>query len=141
VRRWLWDGLVITRAQAAEVVESSLATFASRRFGFWTIEPAGGSSLLGVAGLRPLEETPEDVELFYGLEPEHWGRGYATEASRAVLAHGFAVGLPRVLVRTDGPNLASVRVMERLGLRYVRTDPTGAFGTTIVYVAEPPPAG
>jgi len=136
VRRYLWDGLVISREQAAEVVTASLASFALRGFGFWMIEPAGATTLVGFAGLRPIEQTPDDIELFYGLEPECWGRGFAVEASRAVLARGFARGLDRIWVRTDGPNAASVRVMERLGLRYVRTDPTGAFGTTIVYVAD-----
>ena len=78
-----------------------------------------------------------DLELYYGLDPRHWGRGYATEGARAVLAYGFDVlGLDAIPIRTDGPNAASVAVMERLGARYVRTDETGAFGTTIVYVAR-----
>jgi ribosomal-protein-alanine N-acetyltransferase len=92
--------------------------------------------VIGFAGLRPLPDAP-DLELYYGLDPAHWGRGYATEASRAVLRYGFDVlGLDAIPIRTDGPNAASVAVMERLGARYVRTDPGGAFGTTIVYVAR-----
>ncbi len=76
-----------------------------------------------------------DVELYYGLERAAWGGGLATEASRAVLRYAFDVlALERVWIRTDGPNAASVAVMERLGATYVRTDPTGEFGTTIVYV-------
>ena len=64
------------------------------------------------------------------------------EASRAVLRYGFDVlALQRIYIRTDGPNAASVAVMQRLGARYVRTDPTGAFGSTIVYVMELRPSG
>jgi RimJ/RimL family protein N-acetyltransferase len=92
--------------------------------------------VIGFAGLRPLPDGSE-LELYYGLDPRQWGRGYATEASRAVLGYGFDVlGLESIPIRTDGPNSASVAVMERLGARYVRTDSIGAFGTTIVYVAR-----
>ena len=93
--------------------------------------------MIGFAGLRPLPDAP-DLELYYGLDPRHWGHGYATEAARGVLDYGFDVlGLEAIPIRTDGPNAASVAVMERLGARYLRTDATGAFGTTIVYVVEP----
>ena len=54
-----------------------------------------------------------------------------------MLRYGFGVvGLDPIYIRTDGPNAGSVAVMERLGARYVRTDPIGAFGTTIVYLAQ-----
>ncbi len=132
VRRYLWDGVVITREQAVAVVDESIASFEQRRFGFWVIE--SGETFVGFAGLRAIPDA-EDVELYYGLDPGHWGRGYATEASRAVLQYGFDVaGLDPIYIRTDGPNVASVGVMKRLGADYVRTDPIGAFGTTIVYV-------
>lgn len=143
VRRYLWDGKVVAREQVAAIVEESIASFAARGYGFWAIEPRAGGPLLGFAGLRPIPEQ-SDVELYYGLDRAHWGQGYATEASRAVLRHGLeAAGLDPIYLRTDGPNAASVAVMERLGARWLRTEPTGAFGTTIVYVARwggvPPP--
>jgi ribosomal-protein-alanine N-acetyltransferase len=141
VRRYLWDGRVISRDEAADVVEESIAGFAARRYGFWVIERAGVASLVGFAGLRPLPDSDE-LELYYGVERAHWGRGFATEASRAVLRYGFDVlALQRIYIRTDGPNAASVAVMQRLGARYVRTDPTGVFGSTIVYVMELRPSG
>ena len=69
-------------------------------------------------GLREIDDTPE-VELLYGFAPAHWGRGLALEAARVVLAHGFdALGLERIAGRTDTPNRASVRVLERLGMGF-----------------------
>lgn len=51
--------------------------------------------------------------------PAHWGRGYATEASRAILRHAFeTLGLARVPGRTDAPNRGSARVLERLGMHF-----------------------
>jgi RimJ/RimL family protein N-acetyltransferase len=118
VRRFLWDDRVIERCVAADVIEASLASFAARGIGMWVIEPRGGAALLGFAGLREIAED-EELELLYGLLPAHWGRGYAVEASRAVLAHGFgAAALDRIAGRTDSPNRASARVLERLGMRF-----------------------
>jgi ribosomal-protein-alanine N-acetyltransferase len=56
----------------------------------------------------------------YGLAKPWWGCGLATEASRAALEYAFGVlGAGRVTAVTDPPNVASVRVMERLGMRFV----------------------
>ncbi|SDG68972.1 Protein N-acetyltransferase, RimJ/RimL family [Lentzea fradiae] len=62
------------------------------------------------------------VELGYRLRREFWGRGYATEGGRALIAHGFTSGeVQRVVATTMAVNTASRRVMEKCGLRYVRT--------------------
>jgi RimJ/RimL family protein N-acetyltransferase len=118
VRRWLWDDVVIDRATAAAVIAASEASFAAQGFGMWCVEVRGEAGLIGFAGLREIEARPE-VEVLYGLAPAQGGRGFATEASRAVLAHGFqTAGLARIAGRTDTPNRASARVLERLGMRF-----------------------
>jgi ribosomal-protein-alanine N-acetyltransferase len=119
VRRWLWDDRVIDRATAAEVVAASEQSFAASGYGQWCVAERGGDgALLGFTGLRAIEDTPE-VEVLYGFAPSHWGKGFATEAARAVLAHGFdTVGLARIAGRTDTPNRASARVLERLGMAF-----------------------
>lgn len=115
VRRYLWDGREIARREAADVVEESIASFAARRFGFWAIELRDDPAVVGFVGLRPMPDPP-DLELYYGLARPYWGRGLATEASRAVLRYAFeALAVDRVYIRTDEPNDASVRVVERLG--------------------------
>ena len=137
VRRYLWDGRVIGRDEVAAVVDESIATFESQGIGFWTVAVRTAPDVVGFAGLRTMPDS-SDVELYYGLLPGSWGRGFATEASIVVVRHGFDVaGLPAIWVRTDGPNLASVAVMKRLGARYARTDPIGAFGSTVVYLLAP----
>jgi RimJ/RimL family protein N-acetyltransferase len=120
VRRFLWDDREIALAETAAVIEASVASFADRGFGQWLAFLREADVLAGFAGLRPVDQTP-DVEILYALAPAYWGRGLACEASRAVLRHGFAgLGLPRILARADAPNAASIRVMERLGMRFVR---------------------
>jgi ribosomal-protein-alanine N-acetyltransferase len=118
VRRYLWDDVVIDHATAADRVTSSEASFAKARWGLWGIEKREGGALLGVAGLVEIDPAV-GPEIIYSLHPDHQGRGYATEASQAVLAHAFeTLGFARLPGRTDAPNRASARVLERLGMRF-----------------------
>jgi ribosomal-protein-alanine N-acetyltransferase len=118
VRRFLWDDRIIGTETVQAVITASLASFAALGFGQWVAEDRGTRALVGFCGLRPIDDTQE-IELLYALVRERWGEGLATEAANAVLRHGFLhLGLERVAGRTDRPNLASVRVLERLGMRF-----------------------
>lgn len=118
VRRWLWDDVVIARETAAARVAASQASFAASGWGLWALELRSDGALAGAAGLVEIDPAL-GPELVYSLHPAHQGCGYATEASRAVLDHAFgALDLARVPGRTDAPNLASARVLERLGMRF-----------------------
>jgi RimJ/RimL family protein N-acetyltransferase len=118
VRRWLWDDVVIDRATAAERVAASDASFAASGWGLWAAEPREGGALLGVIGLVEIDPAV-GPEILYSLHPAHQGRGYATEGSIAVIDHAFeALGFARMPGRTDAPNRASARVLERLGMRF-----------------------
>lgn len=73
--------------------------------------------LIGNAGLRRPAAWSHDAEIGYELAPDHWGRGYATEAGQAILRFGFVdLGLHRIAAWTLADNIASVRVLEKLGL-------------------------
>lgn len=92
-------------------------------FGFWVaIEKATGR-FLGWFHFRPPAGAAADVvELGYRLRRAAWGQGYATEGSRALITRGFTeLGVRRVVASTYQDNLASRRVMEKVGLRLVRT--------------------
>jgi len=116
VRRFLWDDRVVSRDTVQGLIAASLASFSAQGFGQWVAEDRASRALVGFCGLRTIDETPE-IEILYGLVRERWREGLATEAGNAVLTHAFLrVGLPRVVGRTDSPNLASVRVLERLGM-------------------------
>jgi RimJ/RimL family protein N-acetyltransferase len=119
VRRWLWDGETIPRARAAELVQACIADVARQGVGMWTLRRADAADrVMGFCGFRPLDDGPE-VELLYGLAPAWWGHGLATEAGQAALRWAFAERrLPRVWGLTDPPNHASMRVLERLGMRF-----------------------
>jgi RimJ/RimL family protein N-acetyltransferase len=91
-------------------------------YGFWAaIEKATGA-FLGWFHLRPQpDDLPDEPELGYRLVASAWGRGYATEGSRALIRTAFAeLGARRVYATTMVVNEASWRVMEKAGLRRVR---------------------
>lgn len=118
VRKYLWDDVVITRQQAAEVIASSMHDFATRGFGHWAITFKGETELIGWSGLRYFGEPPR-VEVLYGLRPPFWGQGLVVEALLAIFQFGFdTLGLARIYAGADPPNTASIRVMEKARMRF-----------------------
>ncbi len=112
----------------AEIEEEILPAFLSyyERFpgyGFWAAIEKTTGDFLGWFHLRPAAGHPEDEpELGYRLRRAAWGKGYATEGSRALVAKAFAeLGARRVVAEAMAVNLASRRVMEKVGLTLVRT--------------------
>jgi RimJ/RimL family protein N-acetyltransferase len=127
VRRHLWGDRIIAPEEAVAQIAASMACFDEDGFGFWTIRTKEVPALVGFCGLRRFGEPPA-VEILYGLDPDYWGLGLATEAACAVLRFGFETcGVGRIYAGADAPNAASFRVMERLGMeRAERIDDGGS---------------
>jgi len=126
VRRWFPGTL--TRKESDDQAAKLQDHIAAHGFGFWAVEALGVMPFIGFVGLQhvtfPAPFTPA-VETGWRLAQEHWGRGYATEAARAALAHGFGpLALPEIVSFAVPGNMASRRVMERIGMRH---DLTGDF--------------
>lgn len=65
---------------------------------------------------------PNEASIAFYLSRRYWGRGLATEAGRALVTHGFGdLGLRRIHAGMNADNTASIRVIEMLGFRYVRS--------------------
>ena len=90
-------------------------------YGFWAAIEKSSGRFVGWFHFRPTDAAHE-VELGYRLLSSVWGKGYATEGSRALIHKGFAeLGVQRVVAFTMVVHVASRRVMEKAGLRLVRT--------------------
>ncbi|HEY9652007.1 MAG TPA: GNAT family N-acetyltransferase [Coleofasciculaceae cyanobacterium] len=115
IRYFLFDNRVISSDEAQSFVEDSLANFEQHGYGIWLVFVRDIDCLIGFAGFLSSEEgTPS---LIYGVHPDHWGCGYATEAASAVLNYALEnLALPKVRADVDEPNIASVRVLEKLGM-------------------------
>ena len=117
VRRYLLDGERVSRDWVDAVIADSNAAFAAHGLGLWAARERGAAAILGFTGYRDFYEPPV-LELLYALAPGYWGRGLATEIAHAAVDAGFARGLDHIRASTDAPNTASVRVMERPGMRF-----------------------
>ena len=118
VRRWFPGTL--TRQESDAQAARFQGEIAAHGFGFWAVEAPGAAPFIGFVGLRrvtfPAPFTPA-IEAGWRLARERWGRGYATEAARAALAHGFGpLALPEIVAFAVPGNAASRRVMERIGM-------------------------
>jgi RimJ/RimL family protein N-acetyltransferase len=95
-----------------------------RGYGFWAAIERATGDFIGWFHLRPNPDhpIPDEPELGYRLRKAAWGKGYATEGSRALIDRAFSeLGAVRVFAETMAVNTASRRVMEKSGLRFVRT--------------------
>jgi RimJ/RimL family protein N-acetyltransferase len=89
-------------------------------YGRWAVVDREDERMIGWCGLAFLPELNE-TEVAYLLDKDYWNRGYATEAARISLRYGFEeVGLDRIIALAFPENVASIRVMEKIGMRYER---------------------
>jgi RimJ/RimL family protein N-acetyltransferase len=94
-----------------------VASWTLRGFGLWSAERRDDGALVGFFPLDHEFGDPE-AEVGWFLLPAARGRGYATEAARALVDHAFrALGFPTLVSYVDTDNSASARVAERLGAR------------------------
>ena len=117
VRRHLWDDRIVSFEETAEIVARSEQLFATLGFGLWSVRARGLTPLIGFGGYWYFREPP-DLELIIVLHPRSWHRGLATDAGRALIRHGFdALGFTEIGGSADAANAASLRLMQRLGVR------------------------
>lgn len=106
---------------------------ASFGFSLWVVEDRATAAILGDCGLKQLEDGPE-IEVGYRFARPHWGSGYATEAAMASVQYGFGtLALARIAAVVEPPNVASHRVLEKIGLQYQR--PAHYYGRLMSYFA------
>lgn len=122
VMRFVPDKPLLNVEQARQtLIDHPIADY--RRYGFGRgacILKSTGEQI-GFAGLKYLDELGE-VDVAYRLLPAHWGQGLATEVALASVRYGFAaLGLKRIIGLVMPKNIASVRVLEKTGLRYSGT--------------------
>jgi ribosomal-protein-alanine N-acetyltransferase len=121
VGKWFPKGNGYTREEAEKSLNSILRHWEKHGFGIWAVtDKKNKDALLGRCGLNLITETSE-VEVDFIIARSFWGCGYATEAARAALKCGFGtLNLNRIIALAKPENVASRRVIEKIGMRYVR---------------------
>ena len=133
VMQYLTGGVPNTRAV---ILEKTMPRFLGcyehyDHLGYWAAIEKTSGAFMGWFHFRPYRENPEETELGYRLKKTHWGQGFATEGSEALINKGFReLGVTKVVATTMSVNVRSRRVMEKVGLR---------FEMEFVYPGEPFP--
>ena len=120
VVRYTGDVAFTERSEAEAVVASLEQQYRERRLGRFVVLDRHTGERLGWCGLRWFEQEG-GADLGFRFFRAVWGRGYATEAGRAYLDYGAALGVPRIFANAIPSNIGSVRVLEKLGFRRTGT--------------------
>ncbi len=117
VGRYLFDGELVPFKTTVSVLEASDRDFSERGVGLFGVRLRGTDyDLVGLCGLR-WEEGLGEMEIMFCLLPQLWGQGLTTEAAQESLRFAFEeAGLWHVMGGADEPNVASLRVIEKLGM-------------------------
>ncbi len=102
-------------------------------YGRWTVVIRKTGEPIGFCGLK---NHPDEgyVDLGYRLVKAHWGEGYATEAAHACVIYGFhQLGLTEIVGRTAQDNAASIRVLEKIGMKFWKHAPCEGIENSVYY--------
>ena len=119
--RYIGDKGVRTLDDArAYIANGPVAMYGRVGFGLYCVELKSAATSIGICGLIK-RDTFADVDIGFAFLPGFRSQGYAAEAARATVAHGFdAIGLRRIIAITSPDNAASGRLLEKVGLRFER---------------------
>ncbi|SHJ01521.1 GNAT family N-acetyltransferase [Lutispora thermophila] len=120
VGQWLPRGRGYTEEEVKKFLDSISKHWEEKEYGIWAVIEKNSGKIIGHCGLNYVKQNDE-VEVLYGFGKEHWGLGYATEAAGAALVFGFdKIGLNRIVAFAKIENIASRRVIEKIGLKYIK---------------------
>jgi RimJ/RimL family protein N-acetyltransferase len=119
--RYIGDKGVKTPADAVEYIKNGpVASYERFGFGLYLVELREAEVPIGICGLLK-RETLTDVDVGFAFLPAFWSKGYAFEAASAVMEYGRNVlGLGRIVAITTPENESSIRLLEKMGLKFER---------------------
>jgi RimJ/RimL family protein N-acetyltransferase len=136
VRRYLMDGELLPREWTEQRVRDSAGLFERYGVGLWLAHQRETGDLVGFCGFLDMPSVHPQPQLVYAMFGRFTGQGYATEMARASIAEARRhSGFSTIAASVDEANVASVRVLEKLGFRPAGRHP-GAFGDVLVLVFD-----
>jgi RimJ/RimL family protein N-acetyltransferase len=134
VMRFIGNGLPLSRDASQEKLAAMIYRWHTRRIPIWAVERKDSGEWIGRCGFSPYLDSDE-IEITYTFRRPNWGHGFASEAARACLdyAREFS-SWPRIIARSHPENIASRRVIEKLGFEFDRFEPEHRDGPSVFYV-------
>ncbi|MEM1135480.1 MAG: GNAT family N-acetyltransferase, partial [Bacteroidota bacterium] len=119
IRKYMWDDESIDKATAKEIIQRNDKSFKANKYGIWKIQQKGNRKVIGYVGLWFFFDEPQP-QLIYALLQPYTKKGYASEASIAIIEYTFEnLGFEYLIAATDESHLESQKVAERLGMTFV----------------------
>jgi len=136
VRRYLMDGQVFPREWSEERIRESTELFKRRGVGLWLAHARLTREVVGFCGFLEFPTLHPEPQLVYAMFEPFTGKGYATEMARAAITEACGhPGFETIIAGVDHVNVASLRVLEKLGFRKLATH-QGAFGDVLMLELE-----
>jgi [ribosomal protein S5]-alanine N-acetyltransferase len=136
VRRYLMDGDALPREWTEERVRDSVNLFARRGVGLWLAHSGATADLVGFCGFLEVPSVHSEPQLVYAMFERFTGGGLGTEMARAAIAEARRhQGFATIIASADEANVASIRILEKLGFKRVGTCP-GRLGDVFVMVLD-----
>lgn len=111
-----------TPEEVAARLERERANDAALGIQYWPLFERETGEFAGCCGLKPVESEPRALEIGFHLRPEFWGRGFASEAARAVIAYAFDdLGTAALFAGHHPQNGASATLLAKLGFTTIGT--------------------
>ncbi|MGB5647002.1 GNAT family N-acetyltransferase [Muriicola sp.] len=133
VQKYTGEPVVESLDEMEKAILGRIAHYKKYGFGRWATILKEGMQFVGWAGLLYLPEFDE-IDLGYRFLPKYWGAGIATEASHAILTHGFTtLKLKKIIAIAMKENKASIRVMEKVGMEFFQFAPYEPGGEDVVW--------
>ncbi|MEM7656776.1 MAG: GNAT family N-acetyltransferase [Bacteroidota bacterium] len=133
VLRYTGDEPFASKEDARQFLLDYQAVYEATGMGRWTVRRKSDDAYLGWCGLK--RHSDGSVDIGFRLLGEFWNRGYATEAAKACVAYGFeALGVAEIIGRAVADNAASIRVLEKLGMAFRKTEQVEGLGEAVIYV-------
>ena len=125
VHTYLGNKTVNDIAESREIIASVMRQYVDLGIGRWAATLRSSGEVIGWSGLKLMPESAENpagyYDVGYRFMPQYWGNGFATESAQAALCHGFrTMGLTEIVGTAHNENIASRKVLEKCGLRYVK---------------------
>lgn len=118
--------------EAAREFLRNYAAYRNSGMGRWAVIRKADNMFLGWCGLK--KHPNGQVDLGYRLLRKYWARGYASEAARLSLQHGFErLHLEEIIARTHAENVASIRVALKLGMQFWKKERVEGLGEANIY--------
>jgi ribosomal-protein-alanine N-acetyltransferase len=119
--QYIGDRGVRNLETARGYIENVNTSYARFGFGLYRVTVKATGEAVGMCGLLK-RDSLDDVDIGYAMLERHWGQGYAYEAASAVIDYGVNVlKLPRIVAITAPDNIASMNLLEKLGMRFDKT--------------------